>query len=110
MEARLGPLDFFQDIVGFGSPDERFGSLVVLGEVVLDGLLEFGQAVKDAAANALRGEVAEEALDHVEPRGAGRGEVDMKAGMARQPVTDSRVLMGRVVVSDQVQRAALGGL
>jgi hypothetical protein len=36
----VGPLDFFQDIVGLGSPDERLGALVVLGEVVLDGLLK----------------------------------------------------------------------
>ena len=37
------------DGVGIGGPDERFGALVVLGEVAVDGGLEVDQVVEDAA-------------------------------------------------------------
>src|SRR5437762_12808423 len=64
-------LHLFQNVAGFGCPNIRFGVAVVLGDVVLDGLLEFPNIVKDAAAHALVGESAEEAFWLLEPGGTG---------------------------------------
>src|SRR5579864_9203992 len=60
VECVPGSLHFFQNVAGFGCPNVGFGLAVVCGDVVLDGLLEFPNIVKDAAAYALVGEIAEE--------------------------------------------------
>ena len=44
----------------------------------------------DAAADLLVGEVAEPALDLVDPRRSGRGEVHVEAGVAGQPLAGPR--------------------
>ena len=87
---------------GFG-PTEGFGVFVPVGQEAGDGLLQARDAVEAAAANGLRGDQAEPALDQVEPRGAGRGEVQMKARMGGQPVLYRGMLVGAVVVADQMQ-------
>lgn len=60
-----------------------------------------GRAV-DAAPHLALGEQAEEALDLVDPRGRGRGEVDMPARSPGEPVTDALGLMGAGVVDDEM--------
>ena len=68
-------------------------------------------AVEAAAPDGLAGNQGEPAFDQVEPRGAGRGEVQMEARMGGEPVLDRRMLVGPVVVADQVQfqpRVAFG--
>jgi len=62
----------------------------------------FLDAAKDAAAQPVLGQVAEESLDHVQPRAACGREVHVKAGMAAEPALDLGVLMGGVVVHDHV--------
>ncbi len=54
---------------GFG-PAEGFGIFVPVGQEAGDGLLQARDAVEAAAANGLRGDQAEPALDQVEPRGS----------------------------------------
>jgi hypothetical protein len=56
-----------QDDVGFGGPLEglRFG--VALGEPGLDGSLEFGDALENAAADLLAGDLGKQPLDQVDP-------------------------------------------
>src|SRR6201993_2605938 len=77
-------------------------------QVVVDGGFEFGDAVEDAAADTVGGNPAEEALDLVDP-GARRGcEVHVEAAVLGQPGFDRRVLMGGIVVGDQVQIEGLG--
>src|ERR1700682_206580 len=61
-----GALHLFQNVVGFGCPNIGLGLAVVFGDVVLDGLLEFPNIVKDAAAYTFVGEVSEEAFNLVE--------------------------------------------
>jgi len=58
---------------------------------------------EDAPSEPLLSEIAEETLDHVEPRTAGRGEVHVKARMAGQPLLHFGVLVRGVVIGDQVQ-------
>lgn len=65
---------------------------------------QLGHALETALPDYVVGELAEEAFDHVHPGGAGRGEVQANAGVLCYPVADGRVLVGGVVVDDEVQR------
>ena len=76
---------------------------VVMRDVLMDGGDQFGHAGEHAAAQALGGDVAEEALDHVQPRRRGRREVHVEARVFGQPVLHGRVLVRGVVVGYQVQ-------
>ena len=55
-------------------------------------------------------DVAEEALDHVQPRRRGRREVHVEARVLGQPLLHLGMLVRGVVVADQVQRLVLGRL
>ena len=77
-------------------------------EVVIDGADQRGDIVEAAAANAFVGKLAEPALDEIQPGARGRDEVQVEARMAPQPGPDPRVLVGSVVVDDEVQ-VELGG-
>jgi hypothetical protein len=85
-------------------PDEGLGVCVVVFEVVHDGSVQLGNAFEDAAADEFSGDLGEEALDHVEPGGGGRGEVQVEARVRREPAFDGRGLVGGVVVDDQAGR------
>src|SRR5260221_973376 len=84
--------------------------MVGLGDEAVDGGLEVDDRAKDAALEAAPGEFGEEALDGIEPRAGGRGEVEDEARMARQPGLDLRMLMGGVVVDDDVDDLTGGGV
>jgi hypothetical protein len=56
----------------------------------------------DPTADELVGEDSEPAFDLVDPGRAGRGEVQVEAGVAGQPGADGRRLVGSQVVADQV--------
>jgi len=70
---------FFENGVGGFGSDEGNGVLIVLGEIVVDGLLQLGGAFEGDAADAVSDDLDEEALDHVEPGGRRRREVDVEA-------------------------------
>lgn len=84
--------DFFEDFAGGGCLYERFGLGIECFEVVHDGLLQFGDASEDAAADALIGDFGEEALDLVEPRGGCGRKVEMNARMLFNQVCTASVL------------------
>ena len=86
------------------------GCLVVVGEVVIDRLDQFGHTAEDTPTNALVGEIAKEALDHVGPRCTGRGEAHVEAGVLLQPGLHVGVLVGGVIISGQMQFLAGGRL
>ena len=69
----------------------------MLGEIGIDGGLQVGDRVEDAAADALAGHLGEEVRDGVEPRGRGRGEVERPTRMARQPGPRPRFREGRLL-------------
>ena len=83
---------------GFG-PDKRFGAGIMFGEIGIDGGLQVGDRVEDAAADALPGHRRKQVLDGVEPGGRGRGEMEGRARMTRQPGQHSGMFMGSIVVS-----------
>lgn len=62
-----GSRDLGEDVAGAGGPDERFGIDVVMGDIQIDGHLQFRHAGEAVAPDALVGDVAKEALDHVQP-------------------------------------------
>jgi len=79
-------------------------------DVILNRSDQFLHAMERAATQALLGQVAKPTFDQVEP-GTGRGrEVQVQARMNAQPVLDIRMLMGGVVIHDQVQVQAAGCL
>ena len=72
-------------------------------DVLVDGGDQFRDTAKDAAFQSVGRDAAEEALDHVEPGGGGWREVHDEAGMPGQPLLHRRMLVGGVVVGDEVQ-------
>ena len=60
-----GAGDFFEYGGGGCFPDERDGVVIVDGEIIVDGLLQFGGAFEDAAADTPSGDLGEETLDLV---------------------------------------------
>src|SRR5829696_5636888 len=76
--------------------------MVGVREVAVDGGLEVDDRSEDAALQAALGQRREEGLDRVEPGAGGRGEVEGEARMAGEPGDHLRVLVGGVVVEDDV--------
>ena len=97
--AAIGANDRLEDVVGFGSPDEWFGVLIMHGDVILDRGDQLGHAAKDAAFQSVRRDTAEKAFEHVESGSGCRREIDMEARMFFQPLLDLRMLVSRVVVA-----------
>ncbi len=90
------------DLVGVGGPMEGLWLLVVFFEEAVDCGLEIDDGVEDAAPEATLRQLCKEALDRVEPRARGRREVEGEALMAVEPGAHLRVLVGGVVVEDDV--------
>jgi len=94
--------DFFQDVCGFGGPDEGLWVVVVPVDVVTDGGDELLDVLEDAAPDSVFGQVAEEALDHVQPRGGSGCEVHMESFVAGHPALHPFMFVGRIVIADDV--------
>ena len=77
-------------------------------DVILNRSDQLLHAIERAATQALLSQIAEPALDQVQPRARGGREVQVESRMAAQPTFDIGMLMGGVVVHDQMQ-VPLGG-
>ena len=95
--------DFGEDFPGGFGPDEGLWIGIVVFQVVVNGGFELGNGGEDAAPDALLSDQPEEALDLIEPGGRGGGEVQVKAGVLGQPCLDVGMLVGGVVVEDEVE-------
>jgi len=73
-----------------------------VGDPVVDVFVEFAHGAVCSPAELLVGQLCEPALDEVQPRRAGRGEVQMEPWVREQPALNRLCLVGRVVVEDQV--------
>lgn len=73
------------------------------------GLLQLGQRAEDAAFQATPGQLGEEFLDGVQPRRRGRRVMEDEAWMPVDPGAHLRVLVGAVVVEDDVEDPARPG-
>src|SRR5665647_2465589 len=94
--------DRLEDLVGGLGPDEGARVFVPVRQPVADVGAQLAHRTVDAAARLARGQLGEPALDEVQPRGAGGGEVQREARMGEQPAPHRRGLVGGVVVEDEV--------
>lgn len=69
---------------------------------------QFMHASKDPTLKAIGGQAAEESFDHVEPGGRRRGEMHVEARMFFELRAHYRMLVGGVVVADQMQLLFFG--
>src|SRR5215203_742340 len=72
--------DARQDLVGAFGPHERRGLLVADVDEFPDSTLEFADTTMGASPQLFGRQFTEPALDQVQPRAVGGGEVHMKAG------------------------------
>ena len=79
-----GALDFGEDVLCRSCPDKGLGRLVARFQVLVDGGLEFGNTAEHAVADALLCQLAEPALDEIEPRRRRGNEVKVEAGVLRE--------------------------
>ncbi len=84
--------------------------LIVNGKVVIDSGIEFADASKHASTNPFVGEIAKEALHHIQPGCGSRSEVNVDSLVTLEPAFHSRMLVGGIVVDDQMELFVLGGL
>ena len=94
--------DSGNDFVWVCGPREGFWVIVGLVEEAVDGGLKFADRSEDTAFETASGELGEEALDGIEPRGRGGREMEGETRMAIEPFADLRVLMGGIVIEDDV--------
>ena len=83
-------IDGGDDFIGICGPAEWVGIMIGLYDESADGALEFDNRTEDATLEPVLGELGKEALDSVEPRAGGRGEVEDEAWMAGLPGLDPR--------------------
>ena len=78
------------------------GALVVAVDLIADGNDELLQVPENSAPDSAFCQIAEEAFDHVQPRGRSWREVHMEAFVSFQPALDALMFVGTVVVADDV--------
>jgi hypothetical protein len=91
-----------QDFVSSLMPDKRFRCVVGHGQTLPNGGNQFARAAMDAAADLFVRQFDTPALDEMQPRGTRRCEVHVVAGALRQPPTDGRGLVRRIIVENQM--------
>lgn len=82
--------------------DEGLGIIVVVIDVVVDGILQFPGGAMNAAAELLFCQYTKPAFHQVKPTGRGGCEVEVKPWLLGCPVTDQLRLVRAVVIQDQV--------
>lgn len=108
MKPGLSTRDFCEDISGFGSPDERFRSAILLLDVPFYRADQIRGAMENPAPQLSLGQVPEEPLDHIEPRGTGGREVHVKSRVLGKPRLYFRMLVGSIVIGDQMKLPVFG--
>jgi hypothetical protein len=90
------------NLVWIGGPCEWFRALVSFGDEAINGGLEIDERIEDTPVEAPFGEFGEEALDGVGPRTRCGCEVESEAAMTIKPGPNLGVLMGGIIVEDDV--------
>ena len=73
-----------------------------MSDVLIDGSDQFRHAGEDTATQPLSGDIAEELLDHVQPRRRGWREMHVEAWMLGEPVLHNGMFVRGVVVGNQM--------
>ena len=95
-------LDGGDDTIGVSGPDEGLWFGIGFGEEAVDGGLKIDNRVEHAAFEPPPRQPGEQSLDGIEPGARFRGEVEDEARMPRQPSPHLGVLVGGVVVEDDM--------
>jgi hypothetical protein len=103
-------LDLVEDGVCGGGPDEGAGFGLVAVAERLDPGDQIGNGGERAPSNGFLRDDVEPDFDLVEPGSVGRGEVDVVARPSGQPTLDLGVLMGGVVVDDEMDLEVRGSV
>ena len=93
----------------FVSPLEGESGFVVMADRAHDLLVEVGLGFEDAACNEVSLDLGEPDLDLIEPRGIGRGVMELDVGMGAQKSLNGCSFMSRKVVGDDMNMG-FGGL
>jgi len=91
-------------------PDEGFWVGVVLVDIKFDGSDEIGDAFEGSAADAFSCDFSKPTLDEVKPRGTRWDKVQMETRVFLYPAFDAGMLMGGVIVDDEMQVEPRRGL
>lgn len=75
---------------------------MVCSNMALNCFDEFINTAEYSSSETVDGQIAKEAFHHVQPRGACWCEVEMKSGIAPLPGRNSVMLVGRIVIADDV--------
>jgi len=110
MKFSASSLHFLQNIGRLGSPDERFRIIVVGVDMLLNGTGDIAHALKNPATKAVYCEITEEAFNHVKPRSTCWCEVGTESRIPFEPGFDLFVLMGGVIVADDMDVLSLGNI
>jgi len=94
--------DFFEDIVGFRSPNDGLRVGVMMLDIVFYCCYELVDRSKRSAADTFCRKIAKEPLNHVEPRCARRREVHVKPFVSREPTLHFVMLVGSIIVGDEM--------
>lgn len=103
LEGGASPLNFVENVLGCGGPNEGFGMFVMIGEIPVDGDLQIGDAPEYPSTNPLMSDLREKAFHKVQPGAGCRSKMKVEAWVTLQPCLHFWMLMGRIIVSDQVQ-------
>ena len=101
-------LDLSQDVGCRSRPDEWTGVVVVLSNVLINGLRQLCHAAEGSPTDALASDLGKPALHQVQPGSPGGGEVQVIAGMSCEPGLYLEMGMGAVVVEDHMNVPAPG--
>ena len=94
--------DSGDDLVGIFGPYQGLWVGIGIRDEAVDRTLEFLQGTEDTASEAPLGKERKQAFDRVEPGCRGWCKMKEKSGMLREPFQDIRVLMGCVIIDDDV--------
>lgn len=90
------------DFVGVGGPFEWLWVGIGLGDEAVDSGLQIDDGMEDTALQSTPAELGEETLDGVEPGARGWREVEDETRMAIEPGANVRMLVGGIVVENDV--------
>src|SRR5665213_2213832 len=91
-------------------PFEGLWHLISLGDEAVDGGLEIDDGSEDATFQSLLGQLGEVTFHGVEPGARGRCEVEDEAHVPPEPTPYLGMLMGRVIIEDDVNDFSGGNL
>ena len=98
------------DFIRISCPDERLWAFVVLGKELTDGGLKVDERLEDTTFETALGQPGKETLDGIEPGTRGWRKVEGEARVPDEPLAYFAVLVGGVVVEDDVDRLSGGHL